>query len=101
MYVRVSIHQLGGDAHSNGLVQTVVEINKSILRPEFLPQLFTCHDLARVLKQDGENLKRLFLEPNLSALLAQLSRTKIQLKRTEPYGLRLRKGLLHRELADL
>jgi hypothetical protein len=48
----------------------VVEIHEGISRPEFFPQFLAGNDLAGVLKQCCQHLKRLFLKPNPYTMFA-------------------------------
>jgi hypothetical protein len=61
----------------------MIEIDKSIRRPQPLAQLFSRHHLARPLKQQGKHLNRLLRNPDTAAILAKLPALQIQLKKTE------------------
>jgi hypothetical protein len=56
----------------------VVEIHERVRRPELFLEFLTSYDLARVLKQQGQDLEWLFLEANSQAVLAQFASPKIQ-----------------------
>ena len=51
----------------------MVEVHKSVCRPESGAQLLPRHDLPRALQQHGKDLKRLFLEFHLRAISAQFA----------------------------
>ena len=53
----------------HGGVQPVVEINESARRPEALAHDFPRNDFARVVEQQGQQLKWLFLKPQLDSRL--------------------------------
>src|SRR4029077_9307247 len=67
-------------------VESVVEIDKSVLGPEFFLEFLASHDVAGVLQQHNQCLERLFLKANSQAVLTQFARAKIQLEnpKTEP-----------------
>ena len=67
----------------HGRVEAVVEVNERIRGPELVPQLFSAHHLARALQEQGQQSKRLILEPDLDSLPAQLAGPKIDLKGPE------------------
>jgi hypothetical protein len=46
------------------LVETVVEIDESVCRPEFFLKFLARYDVAGVLKQHRQDLEGLFLEAN-------------------------------------
>jgi hypothetical protein len=58
----------------------VIEIDKGVGRPDFFPQLVAGDDLAGILQQRREDLKGLFLEPDASAVFAQLSGSQVNFK---------------------
>jgi len=64
-------------------VETKLKVNKCIGGPKFSVKLFARNQFARSFQQTHQNLKRLPLQPDLSALLLQLARTQVQLKNTE------------------
>src|SRR5512146_3508831 len=49
-------------------VQTVIEIDERVRRPQALPQVFARYDLARFLQQRHQHLERLFLHAQFSAV---------------------------------
>jgi hypothetical protein len=53
-------------------VQVVVEIDKYIGRPQPFPDLFAGDDFARTFQQKIQDLERLFPEPDLPPVSAQL-----------------------------
>ena len=67
----------------DGRVQAVVEIYERIRRPVLVPQLLTRHHFARSL-QHRQYAERLFLQLDALALLAQFSRTEIDLEGSKP-----------------
>ncbi len=68
----------------DGLVEPVLEIHKRVRGPQRLLQFLARHDLARTLEQHGQNFEGLFLELDLCAVFAQLSRAKIDFVDSEP-----------------
>src|SRR5580658_6762188 len=68
----------------NCFIEAVVEIHESVRRPEFFLQFLAGYYLARPLKQYRQNLKRLFLKANATALLVQFAGTSIQLESSKP-----------------
>jgi hypothetical protein len=66
----------------------MVEINECVRRPEFFLKFLASYDLAGMLKQHRQDLERLLLKANHSAVLAQFSGTKIQFKdsKLEPHA---------------
>ena len=58
----------------------MVEIHKSVARPELFLELFAGHQLAASFDKQLQNLKRLFAELQLQAVLVQLTRKQIQLE---------------------
>src|ERR1700676_2286030 len=69
-------------------VEPVVEIDKSVCRPEFFLKFLASYDLTVVLKQHGQDLEGLRLKPNSEAVLAQFAGTKIQFENpeTDPFA---------------
>src|SRR5215470_20198784 len=49
-------------------VQAVIEINESVFGPEPFLQILACDDLTGMFQKHREDMKRLDLQPNLSAL---------------------------------
>src|SRR6266849_1628029 len=67
----------------DGVVQAVVEIHKSIRRPE-LPSEFLARDqVAGTLQKNSQHLDGLTLQAQLDATFSQLSRLEIQFERVE------------------
>jgi hypothetical protein len=62
----------------------VVEVNERIGGPKLLLQLFARDDFAGTLQQQRQHLKRLPLQTQLHAVLAQLARAQIELEHTKP-----------------
>src|SRR5580693_6326185 len=54
-------------------VEAAVEIHEGVGRPQPLTQFFPRHHFARMLCQQGENLKRLLLQFDSNAAFAQLT----------------------------
>jgi hypothetical protein len=71
-------------------VKAVIKIYEGIGGPDLLLNLFPRDDFTWILEQGLENKKGLVLKANSGASVAQLSRTKIQLKVVEMYELRQR-----------
>jgi hypothetical protein len=67
----------------NGLVHAVIEIDEGLGSPQPVAKLFPSDDLTRPLEQHRENLKRLFRQTELHAVLFQLAGTKIHLEYAE------------------
>ena len=61
--------------------------------PKLFPQLFAGHDLPGVFQKEGEDLKRLLLQLDANAMLAQFGGAKVNFKHPKPFG---SKGALHR-----
>jgi hypothetical protein len=79
-------------------VESVVEIDESVLGPEFFLKFLASYDLAGVLKQHGQYLEGLFLKANSQAVLAQFARTKIQLEYPKAERRAALKVFLHEEV---
>ena len=60
----------------------MVEIDERV-RPELLSQFFPGHHFARMLQQNGQNLKRLAAQFELHASPAQFAGTKVNLEVSE------------------
>src|SRR6266852_7042080 len=54
-------------------IQTVIEIDEGISGPDPYAQIFSRHDLTVILQQGAEDLKRLLLKPDASAVFSPLS----------------------------
>src|SRR5208337_5555704 len=61
-------------------VEAVIEVDEGVGRPNLCAQLVPRHDLAGILQQGAEDLKRLFLKSDTGAVLAQFSGDQIDLK---------------------
>ena len=70
----------------NGVVQTLLEIDKSVCRPDLLLQLLPGDNLAGVVQQHLQDLHWLFLKFDLESVLAEFTGAKVGLKRPESYG---------------
>lgn len=55
----------------DGFVEPLIEIDKSVSGPQPFLQVFARYDLAPVFKQHRQDLKGLFLKPDLEAMLAR------------------------------
>jgi hypothetical protein len=74
----------------------VIEIDEGIDRPQSLLYFFASDHLARLLQQERQNLKRLFLQLYLRTVAAQLARPQVNLKSPELNGTRpIRAGNRH------
>jgi hypothetical protein len=63
--------------------KAAVKINESIARPEPAAKLLPAHDFSRVFKEHEEEPIRLLLHPYASAVLQELPRGDVYLKRAE------------------
>jgi hypothetical protein len=72
----------------DGLVQTVIEVNEGVARPQLLQQLVARHDLAGPLDQSRQDLERLLAQPHADALLAQFARSAVDLEHAETHDRR-------------
>jgi hypothetical protein len=70
-------------------VKAHIEVHEGVCGPELALQLFSGNDLTGVFQQQRQDLKRLVLKLDLQAVLAQLARAQVRLKRAEadPSGL--------------
>jgi len=59
---------------ADGVVQTVLEFDKSVLGPEALLKLLAGDNFTRMLEKSKQNLQRLVVKFDSEALLAQLPR---------------------------
>src|SRR5713226_7492232 len=60
------------EPHDGG-IQAMIEVDECVIGPKPLSQLLSCNDFASLFEQDGENATGLFLEPDLTALLAEFT----------------------------
>jgi hypothetical protein len=77
----------------------VVEIHKSICRPEFSLKFLATYDFAGALKEHREDLEGLLLKPNSKAVLAQFASAKIQLENAKTERPAKLMSLWHREMS--
>ena len=63
----------------------MIEIDEGISGPDLFAQIFSRHDLTGILQQGGEDLKRLFLKPDASAVFAQLSGSQVDFKNAKAH----------------
>ena len=64
-------------------VQALVEADVRLVRPEPLSQLIAAHQTAGVVEEGGQDLERLFLEPNPPAIPSQLVRLEVHFEHSE------------------
>jgi hypothetical protein len=70
----------------NRRVQPAIKINDSTVGPKPADQFFAGYDLSGVLEQSREYLKRLLLESQPNAVLAQFSAANVHLESAESYS---------------
>ncbi len=68
----------------DGHVETMVEIDEGIVRPEFLSKLLSGDHFPSPFQQGGKQLKRLFLELRLEPVLPKLPCARVHLEDPEP-----------------
>jgi len=68
---------------ANAQVQTVFEIHKYMVSPDFLAELVPPDDFTWPACQQGQDLRRLRSQPHRGSRLAQFAPRDVQLKRTE------------------
>ena len=64
----------------DGDVEAPLEVDEGLITPQPSPQFVTRHELARMLNEYRQQLKRLVLEPDLDALFPKLASSKSALK---------------------
>jgi hypothetical protein len=62
-------------------INTMVELDDDVVRPEAFPNLLACDDFAWRFEQHPEDQERLLLQPDPAPLFAQFSAPKIERKR--------------------
>jgi hypothetical protein len=67
----------------DGFVEPLVKVHEGVVRPEAAAQFLAGDELAGTFQEGGEHLEGLFLEVNLTALLADFSRLKVSLESSE------------------
>jgi hypothetical protein len=67
----------------DGLVQSLVEVHKSVVGPNPAPEIFPRNHLTRLLEQQAEYLKGLSLKFDLAALAVNFPGSEIRLKNTK------------------
>lgn len=67
----------------DGVIQTMIEIDKNTRRPDPLSQFVTCDDLPSTFQQQQQNLIGLLLKPKTGSMLAQLVCERIDLEYIE------------------
>src|SRR2546428_766632 len=80
---------------SHGAVQSDIEIDERVGRPELLLQLLARHHSSGALEQQPQNLKGLVRKPDLQAMPAQLARLRVELEDPEPEDSRRRARGFH------
>lgn len=70
----------------HGLVQTAIEINEGVLRPECLANLLTSHQFSRTLQEKGQQLERLLLQFDFDSELTKLGGAQVYFEDTEAPG---------------
>src|SRR5579862_4660995 len=79
----------------DGAVEAEVEVDEGIFRPKFFLEFVAGDDRARALEQCRKDLKRLLLELDPNARLAQLAGFQIQFEHPEAQDPRIGRGLRH------
>jgi hypothetical protein len=67
----------------------MVEVNKSVLGPQFLLQFLPRHQLPGLLEQQRQNLERLPSELDPQPVFPKFMRIEIGFERTEPHPVRI------------
>ena len=67
----------------DGFIQSVIEIDKNIGRPEASPEFLTRHDLARAFEEQRQDLNWLLRQPNLCAVSRELPSPEVELKQAK------------------
>src|SRR6266849_888652 len=80
----------------DGVVQTVIEINERVVRPEHLAEFIARDHVSGMFQQHRQNLKRLILQPDSSAVLEEFSCAEINGNRPEAGRLSGPSGIRHR-----
>lgn len=70
----------GTSQFSDGGVQSVVELDEGVGGPKSLTNLFSGNQFAGALEQHGEDLERLFLQPDSQSVFGQDELFKINFK---------------------
>ena len=60
------------ETHDGG-IETVIEVNKGVARPETFAKVFAGDEIAGSFEKDRENLPRLVLEANAGAVLTEFA----------------------------
>ncbi len=85
---------VGGIAESiaqtfNGAADGAVKIDKDVFRPELLPELIAGNNPIRAAQQELQSAERQVLDLDVTAILPQLTRTKVGLEHAKAnHGLR-------------
>ena len=69
-------------------VETVIEVDKRVRRPQPFAQGFARHDLSRALQEHRQHLKWLLLQLQFEAIAAQLARFKVDVEGPEMFARR-------------
>ena len=67
-------------------VETVIEVDNRVRRPQSFAQGFARHDLSRVLQEHRQHLKWLLLQLQLEAIAAQLARFNVDVEGPEMFA---------------
>src|SRR5216683_570474 len=79
----------------HGVVQSVIEIDKSVAWPKALTQFVAGNDFARLFEKDGQNLKRLFGKLEAQTMLAQFEGFKVKIEGAAADYFRRMDGFVH------
>ena len=71
-------------------IQTLIEFDKGVRRPDAGTNLFATHDLTRILEQKLQDFQRLLLQLYFGALFAQFRALQIKLEYAELHNFRSR-----------
>ena len=79
----------------DGIVQSVVKIDKGIAGPKAIAQFFSCDNFARLLQQHDQNLERLLWKFDSESMFPELASLQIDFKNTEMQNPRNRRRATH------
>jgi hypothetical protein len=77
------------------VVEAVVIIDKGVVGPQLSPDFFSRDHLSRTTEKNGEDLKRLIMQFDSGARLAQFSRAQVQFEDAEADNAIRRRGRRH------
>ena len=69
-----------------GRIETVIEIDKRVVRPETLPELFARYYFAALLQKQGQDPERLILQLDLPPLFTKFVGPKIDLVNSKAHS---------------